>query len=110
MDRLDRPLLGSLSDFDRVGVTLVSLASENKNKMPTKVSPSNSSGKIIQMNNHDVIVEIVPRGAVYNIEKIYKPTGEPISEGDLVSGRPLTPAFYDELYQDIDEEQYFELG
>ena len=62
------------------------------------------------MNNHDVIVEIVPRGTVYNIEKIYKSTGEPISEGEMVSGRPLNSALYDELYQDIDEEQYFELG
>lgn len=77
--------------------------------MPTQLNPTTGAGKLIQLNKYDIIVEILPRGKIYDIEKVYTGTGSPMVDGDLFQGQAIGPTFYDEIYQEIDDHQYFEI-
>lgn len=77
--------------------------------MPTQLKPKTFAGKLIQLNKYDIIVEVLPRGKIYDIEKVYTGTGSPMTTGDLFQGQVIGPAFYDEIYQEIDDRQYFEI-
>ena len=67
------------------------------------------TSKRLQMNKHNLIVEIRPRGPVYDIEKIYTPDQKELSMGDLVEGEKDDSKLYDTIYQDIDDGQFFEV-
>lgn len=77
--------------------------------MISKINLSTENGKLVHLNNYDVIVEIRPRGRTYDIEKVYKTNGQELTKGDCVGARQVDESFYDELYQDVDEMQYFEV-
>jgi hypothetical protein len=67
------------------------------------------TSKRLQMNKHNLIVEIRPRGPVYDIEKIYTPDQKELSMGDLFEGEKVDSKLYDTIYQDIDDGQFFEV-
>jgi hypothetical protein len=66
-------------------------------------------GKLVQLNSHDVVLEIAPRGGGYDIEKVYNGSGAEISKGELVGSAVLDSRLYDHFYQELDEGQYFEV-
>jgi hypothetical protein len=66
-------------------------------------------GKLVQLNSHDVVLEIAPRGDGYDIERVYTGTGVEVSKGELIGSSVLDGRLYDHFYQELDEGQYFEV-